>query len=129
MIDAYKNIAPKGDLMLLGKLGEALRSRSFLHVNSTREGGGVAEILHRMIPILRELGIDARWEVIEGDARFFDITKKIHNALQGNEESVTDRMWAYHGEVNRRNAGKLNLEPGSRCGADPRSPARGAHQL
>ncbi|MDH5769485.1 MAG: glycosyltransferase, partial [Nitrospirota bacterium] len=84
--------------------------RSFLHINSTREGGGVAEILQRMIPILRELGIDARWEVIEGDSIFFDITKKIHNALQGNPEEITKKMWQYHYEVNRKNAEKLNLE-------------------
>lgn len=123
MIDVYKNIAPKGDLMLLRRLGDALRSRSFLHVNSTREGGGVAEILHRMIPILRELGIDARWEVIEGDARFFDITKKIHNGLQGNEEIITDQMWEYHGEVNRRNAEKLNLKADAVLIHDPQPAA------
>lgn len=110
MIDAYKNIAPKGDLVLLRKLGDALRSRSFLHINSTKEGGGVAEILHRMIPILQDLGIDARWEVIKGDAAFYDTTKKIHNALQGSEERFTDEMWDHHYEVNRSNAEKLDLD-------------------
>lgn len=123
MIDAYRNIVPKGDLMLLGRLGDALRGRSFLHVNSTREGGGVAEILHRMIPILTELGIEARWEVLEGDARFFDITKKIHNALQGNEETLSADMWAYHGEVNRRNAETLNLEADAVLIHDPQPAA------
>src|SRR5512142_2165973 len=76
VIDEYKGISPKGDLTLLRKLGDAFKGRSFLHVNSTREGGGVAEILHRMIPILRDLGIDARWEVIKADAKFYDTTKK-----------------------------------------------------
>jgi trehalose synthase len=109
MIDAYKGIAPKGDLVLLQKFGELFRSRTFLHINSTREGGGVAEILHRMIPILRELDIDARWEIIKGDTRFFDITKKIHNALQGNEENFTQAMWDHHEEVNRKNAERLGL--------------------
>lgn len=110
MITQYSGIAPKGDLLLLQKLGQKLSKKLFLHLNSTREGGGVAEILHRMIPILNELGIDARWEVIEGDERFFDITKKIHNALQGNPENITDDMWQYHFEVNKRNAERLNLE-------------------
>jgi trehalose synthase len=96
--------------MLLRKLGEALRGRSFLHVNSTREGGGVAEILHRVIPFLVSLGLDARWEVIRGDEKFFEITKKIHNALQGHEENITDDMWAHHAEVNRNNAEKLGLD-------------------
>jgi trehalose synthase len=109
MIDVYKGIAPKGDLVLLQKFGELFGSRTFLHINSTREGGGVAEILHRMIPILRELDIEARWEIIKGDARFFDITKKIHNALQGNEENFTQAMWDDHEEVNRKNAERLDL--------------------
>ncbi|MFH1701895.1 MAG: glycosyltransferase [Nitrospirota bacterium] len=91
-------------------LGARLLNRSFLHINSTRAGGGVAEILQRMIPIISELGIDARWEIIEGDPEFFDITKKIHNALQGSPEKITEKMWKYHQEVNRRNAENLNLE-------------------
>lgn len=110
MISQYSGIAPKGDLTLLQKLGEKLKNRSFLHVNSTHAGGGVAEILHRMIPILRELGIDARWEVIRGDERFFDITKRFHNALQGKPETFSNDMWQHHFEVNRINAGNLNLE-------------------
>lgn len=110
MINEYVGIAPKGDLALLRKLGDALRGRSFLHVNSTREGGGVAEILHRMIPILKSLGIAARWDVIKGDAKFYETTKKIHNALQGNEERITPEMWDHHFAVNRNNAESLDLD-------------------
>jgi trehalose synthase len=110
LFNEYLGISPKGDLLILQILGSKLNKRSFLHINSTRAGGGVAEILKRMIPILKELGIDARWEVIEGDSKFFDITKKIHNALQGNVEKITDDMWQYHFEVNRRNAKNLDLE-------------------
>ena len=76
MIEQYSGIAPKGDLLLLKKLGEKLARKKFLHINSTRSGGGVAEILQRMIPILQGIGIEARWEVIEGDEKFFDTTKK-----------------------------------------------------
>ncbi len=103
MIDLYSGIAPARDLQLIHKLCEKLRGRSFLHVNSTREGGGVSEILQRMIPLLKDLDIDARWEVIKGDAKFFDITKKMHNGLQGNREEITEAMWKYHYEVNRAN--------------------------
>lgn len=110
MIDQYQGIAPKGNLIILQKLGEFFQGRSFLHVNSTKEGGGVAEILQRMIPLLKDIGINARWDVIEGDTRFFDITKKVHNAIQGNAEEITDTMWEYHYEVNERNAEKLDLE-------------------
>lgn len=110
MIEQYSGIAPRGDLILLQKLGEIFRSRSFLHINSTRAGGGVAEILQRMVPILKDLGINVRWEVIEGDDRFFDITKKIHNALQGNPENITKDMWDYHLEVNKINTEKIDLD-------------------
>jgi trehalose synthase len=110
MIDGYRGIAPKGDLLLLQKLGDVFRNRSFLHVNSTRKGGGVAEILNRAIPIMQSLGIVARWEVIEGDTRFFEITKKIHNALQGHSERLTKDMWEHYRKINTRNSKKLDLE-------------------
>lgn len=110
ILDRYSGIAPKGDLVLLRRLGEKLSGKSFLHINSTRAGGGVAEILQRMIPILSELGLVARWEVLGGDKRFFDITKKFHNALQGKVEKITQEMQQHHQEVNRVNAGSLNLE-------------------
>lgn len=110
MINRYSGISPKGDLILLKRLGDKLAGKSFLHVNSTKAGGGVAEILHRMIPILDELGIKARWEVIEGDEQFFDITKKIHNALQGNQEKITKKMWQHHFEVNKKNVDIMQLD-------------------
>ncbi len=110
MINQYRGIVPQGDIVALLKLGDLLNSRSFLHINSTKEGGGVAEILHRMVPILKALGVKARWEVIKGNAKFFDITKKIHNALQGNAENPTGEMWEYYEEVNRKNAAVLDLE-------------------
>ncbi|HUS99521.1 MAG TPA: glycosyl transferase family 1, partial [Candidatus Thermoplasmatota archaeon] len=56
---------------------------SIQNVNSTAVGGGVAEILMRMIPLLQELGIKASWDVIKGGEKFFEVTKKIHNALHG----------------------------------------------
>lgn len=110
MLSGYSGISPKSDLTLLKRLADKLRGRTFLHVNSTRAGGGVAEILQRMLPILENIGINVRWEVLEGDERFFDITKKIHNALQGNAETISREMWDHHFDVNKRNAGRLNLE-------------------
>jgi trehalose synthase len=119
MISEYSGIAPKGDLVLLQKLGEKMNRKSFLHVNSTRAGGGVAEILQRMIPILNEIGIDARWEVIRGDSNFFDITKRIHNALQGNPEVITKEMWEYHFEINKKNAETCDLDADAALIHDP----------
>ena len=109
MMERYFGISPKGDLLLIMRLCETLKNRTFLHINSTRSGGGVAEILHRMLPILEEIGIAARWEVIEGDNRFFDITKKIHNALHGRTEKITKDMWDYHFDINKKNAERINL--------------------
>jgi trehalose synthase len=110
MISDYSGISPKGDLLLLRKLGESLAGKSLVHINSTKLGGGVAEILRSMVPIIKELGIDVRWEVIEGDEWFFDITKRIHNALQGNIVQISQEMWEHHFEINSRNAAGLNLE-------------------
>ena len=110
MISRYAGISPKGDLTLLRQLGKKLKGKSFLHVNSTKEGGGVAEIFHRMVPIISGLGIDTRWETIEGDKAFFDVTKRIHNALQGNEETITKSMWEHHFAINKKNAETMNLE-------------------
>jgi trehalose synthase len=109
LINQYSGIAPKGDILLIQKLCEKLKGKSFLHINSTREGGGVAEILQRMVPLLRNLGIHAQWKVIEGDSEFFNMTKKIHNALQGNQEDFTEEMWQHYYEVNKRNAKSINL--------------------
>jgi trehalose synthase len=110
LIKQYSGISPKSDLLLIQRLCKKLEGKSFLHVNSTREGGGVAEILYRMIPLLKEMGIEARWEVIEGDAKFFDFTKKTHNALQGNAEKFTRDMWDYYYEVNKKNRRKIDLK-------------------
>lgn len=123
MISRYSGICPTCDLKLLHKLGRELQGESFLHINSTFAGGGVAEILQRMIPLLKSLGIDARWNVIEGDAQFFDITKKIHNALQGNRETISEDMWEHYIEINRKNAGLINLEADAVLIHDPQPAA------
>lgn len=123
MIADYAGIVPKRDILLLQQLSKKLKGKSFLHVNSTREGGGVAEILHRMLPILLELGIDARWEVITGDQRFYDTTKKVHNALQGDQELITEAMWNHYYDVNTKNAAKLNLDADAVLIHDPQPAA------
>ena len=110
MISEYNGISPKRDLLLIQQLGRKLKGKSFLHVNSTKEGGGVAEILQRMIPLMKGLGIDARWEVINGDKPFYDTTKTIHNTLQGDKGTISKKAWDHYYEVNKKNAAKLDLE-------------------
>ncbi len=106
-LEAYRGVVPKGTLEFLLRLAERVPGRRFLHVNSTRAGGGVAEILHRLVPMMAELGIKADWEVIEGDPEFFATTKAFHNGLQGMEQVVTDEMLEHYLEINRANAQRL----------------------
>lgn len=106
---AYAPIAGQAVVDELFLLGERFRGRSVLNINSTAVGGGVAEILGRMVPLLQQLGVDARWDVITGDERFFTITKNIHNALHGVPVVFTEDDGAYFTEVNRRNAAEMDL--------------------
>ncbi len=71
-------------------IAERLHGKVVQNINSTAVGGGIAEILSRMILFLQELGIDARWDVIKGGERFFAVTKKFHNALHGKAETITE---------------------------------------
>src|SRR4051812_15456384 len=65
------------------RVREALHGSAVVCVSSTAAGGGVAEMLHVLLPYVRGVGIDARWLVIEADERFFEITKRLHNHLHG----------------------------------------------
>jgi trehalose synthase len=94
------------DLFLLSK---RLEQKSVQNINSTSVGGGVAEILSRMIPLLKQLGIDARWDVIKGNEKFYAITKKFHNGLHGVPVEVTQEEFDWFLEVNRANAEEFNF--------------------
>ena len=85
----------------LERLARPLRGRRVVHVNSTRVGGGVAEILARLVPLMKDLGLDAGWEVIEGTQEFYGVTKTFHNALQGVPVAPTSRGLEVYDEVNR----------------------------
>ncbi|MEO8045836.1 MAG: glycosyltransferase [Nitrospirota bacterium] len=109
-LDEYRDVAPKGTVEFLYRLGDLVAGRSFLHVNSVRYGGGTAEILRRLVPMMKSLGVDARWEVLAGDQGFFEITKRVANALQGQEEHLTKQMEQAYLKINQRNAQTLNLD-------------------
>lgn len=82
-LEEYEPIAGAGVIAELKLLGGRLAGKRVLNVNSTRVGGGVAEILSRLVPLLCEVGLEARWEVIHGTEEFFGLTKRLHNALHG----------------------------------------------
>ncbi|MCC6589687.1 MAG: glycosyltransferase [Bryobacterales bacterium] len=73
-------------------LARRVEGRRMQNINSTPVGGGVAEILTRLVPLLNEVGVQARWDVMRGDNAFFAVTKAFHNALHGNKETITDQM-------------------------------------
>lgn len=89
----YEEVTGPGVIEELRVLASRVRGRRVQHVNSTSVGGGVAEILTRMIPLLRELETDAHWNVIKGDQAFFNVTKAFHNALHGKPEEITADMF------------------------------------
>jgi trehalose synthase len=72
-------------------------------------GGGVAEILSRMMPLFRQIGVDMRWDVIGGDERFFGITKKFHNSLQGYNGCITEKELDYFMEMGRMNSEMMDI--------------------
>src|SRR5213594_259681 len=91
----------------LRTLAKAAKGRSMLHINATAYGGGVAEILQNLVPLLRDAGVDAHWAVLDAPAAFYDITKKIHNALQGMKLDLSEDEKRLFLEVGRENASQL----------------------
>lgn len=106
----YEKIVGPEPIEELRDLAEGLQGISLLHINSTLTGGGVAEMLHSLLPLFNDLGIKTRWEVIEGTPLFFRTTKSIHNALQGDEVEITEEMWEDYRRINRLNAQQLDLD-------------------
>jgi len=86
-----------------------LAGKVIQNINSTFTGGGVAEILSRMVPLLGQLGVDARWNVIRGDDAFFQVTKKFHNALHGRDERITPKDFAVFQETTQKNIREIEL--------------------
>ncbi len=110
LLDRYEEVVGHQEVQQLRGLAERVAGKRVVHVNSTRAGGGVAEILGWMVPLMQELGIDARWEVISGPPDFYRVTKAFHNGLQGFPVSLRKSDFDLHYEVNRENAERLNLE-------------------
>ncbi len=106
-LNTYIDIVGHDVIDQLRQLAEPLKGRKVVHVNSTRVGGGVAEILAKLVPLMNELGLDTHWEVINGNAEFYQCTKSFHNALQGNAVTIPESQLRNFEEVNRQNAEQL----------------------
>ncbi|MGK7345469.1 MAG: glycosyltransferase [Candidatus Nitrospinota bacterium M3_3B_026] len=107
MLEAYAEVAGEDVIDHLYQLAMPLKGMKVVHVNSTRVGGGVAEILNKLVPLMKELGLDASWEVISGEGEFYECTKNMHNGLQGAQIMIPDRQFENYEKTNAENAERL----------------------
>lgn len=105
----YEPIIGRQAVEELFLLSEKLKGTAIQNINSTAVGGGVAEILSRMIPLFQELGVEVRWDVIKGGEKFFKVTKKFHNALHGKEEEITPEDFTVFNETSEMNNKTMEL--------------------
>jgi trehalose synthase len=108
ILDSYRAIVGSEVLDELGQIARILKGVKILHVNSTRYGGGVAEILSVMTQLSNALGIETSWETLQGTPEFFQCTKGFHNALQGRKEIIfSPSLFDVYKKVNSENADLL----------------------
>ncbi|MCP4633279.1 MAG: glycosyltransferase [candidate division Zixibacteria bacterium] len=100
-LQLYSDITGPDVVEHLRQLAEPLKGMKVLHVNSTRIGGGVAEILNKMVPLMQDLGLETSWEIIEGNSDFYQCTKGFHNAIQGNRVNIPEHLLRTHTETNK----------------------------
>jgi trehalose synthase len=109
-LDDYVSLLGAAEIDELRSLARTLIERNVLMVNSTAVGGGVAEILNRLVPLASELGVNIRWEVIEGGADFYDVTKAFHNALHGEPYRLPKEAFEIFHAYSDHNRARLDLE-------------------
>jgi trehalose synthase len=109
-LDDYAPLLGESEVAELRSLSERLRGRTVQMVNSTSVGGGVAEILTRAVPLMDELGLKVRWDVITGGDDFFAITKAFHNALHGGPYEMPDESFTTFLAYTEKNRAKMNFD-------------------
>jgi trehalose synthase len=103
----YTHLVGRGVVDEIRELAEPLKGKKVLHVSATAFGGGVSEILYTLVPLMRDVGLEASWQIIMGREEFFNATKLLHNALQGDPTSLSDEQWDLFDEYNEMNAKNL----------------------
>ena len=106
-LESYREIVGDELVAEVREIAEALRGMRVLELSATATGGGVAELLSSLVPLERDLGIEAEWRVIAGDLRFFEVTKRIHNGLQGMEVELSESQREEYLRHNEQNAAAL----------------------
>jgi trehalose synthase len=104
----YTHIVGRSLIEEIRELAEPLRGRRVVHLSATAFGGGVSEILYTLVPLMRDVGLEVEWQVIYGREEFFNATKIMHNALQGNPQDLTEDQWATWSQYNEMNARELS---------------------
>jgi trehalose synthase len=102
---SYRGVAPDDLLDAVARAAAPLRGARVLHINATPYGGGVSELLRSIVPLLNDLGLRAEWRIISGDEPFFQVTKALHNGLQGAPRELDDKEKARYLATSRANAG------------------------
>jgi trehalose synthase len=103
----YTHICGRDLIEEIRELAEPLKGSRVAHISATAFGGGVAEILYTLVPLMKDVGLDAEWQVIYGREEFFNATKIMHNALQGNPQDLTEDQWDTWFRYNEMNAKEL----------------------
>ena len=109
-LDDYAGLLGEGEIEELRALAKPLRGRSIEMINSTAVGGGVAEILTRLVPLAEELDLKIKWDVMTGGQDFFDVTKAFHNALHGAPYHCAQRDFDIFLAYNKKNCAALPLD-------------------
>ena len=99
-IDDYAKIIGEEMMYKIYKVARQLCGRKIVHINSTYYGGGVAEMLSALVPLMNDTGAETGWRHLRGSPDFFNITKKFHNALQGNSIHLTEMKKKLYIEAN-----------------------------
>jgi trehalose synthase len=99
----YRSTLVPGMFDQIMELGEQLRGLRVLHLSATAFGGGVAEIMYTLMPLMKDAGLEPHWGIIHGHDEFYDVTKLLHNTLQGAPDELSsgqrDTWWRYQ-EIN-----------------------------
>jgi len=110
-VSAYRKVAPDWVMEPLLAVAERLRGARVIHLSATPYGGGVSELLRSAVPLYNDLGVRASWKIISGEPAFFAVTKKLHNALQGGTEPITEADIRLYEDTSRHNAEQLSADP------------------
>jgi trehalose synthase len=104
----YTHIVGRELIEEIRQLAEPLKGARVVHLSATAFGGGVSEILYTLVPLMRDIGLEVEWQVIYGREEFFNSTKLMHNALQGNPQDLTEEQWGTWRQYNEMNARELS---------------------